>query len=405
MLLPGGEALDDLPWVLTPGADDSRLAFTTYGSHATAGPQVYLAVDPARSALEVRSGVADPLGPVHSTERYVFRIEGEAWWREPGNSLVVRLRTGVVESTPSSIGISGPAPSWAVMVPLATLGAPDITRGSSSHKLLWRPCRAGIGWMPLNGSLPEGGEAEVALSDGDALLDRRRVVVLPAGAKVTARTVGAMIEVRFDGLAEDWSDLPGCPGAEQAHEGAAAVWRIPLEGPAPAHVLLRTRHRDGLELRHSIQVPMLHGGFVRSSGQTLAHNRLFPFADLPRIIARAGANDPLAELEICAKVGNSPSLGRILAFVEDLPLSRLRADLQRLHTALDDPDAELRLSVLRNGMSGPCIRLRAFDRRIEFACGGAKAAGCALVRCRRSLLGCGCGCLGHARRGRPPSAA
>lgn len=369
--LPGGEALGNLPWVLVPD-EYGALLVMGHGSQAVPGDRIHLAVDLARGSLDVVSGEAVPVGMVAGTPRTVVRITGEARWREPGSNLSVRLRTGVAASASAVLGISGAVPRWAVLAPLATLGSPTVARPAPGQRLIWRPLRTGTAWQPLAGPLPEGLESDIALCEGDDMLDRRRVVVLPANAHAAARRVPGGIEVRVRGMAAEHMDLPGRPDARAAQEGADTVMRIACAGPEPGEVLLRTFHRNGLEIPHRLRVPMPGGGFVRSDGEAMAHNSLVVLADLPGLLARAGANDPHAELELRARVLGGVSLGRVVGFIDDLPLAGLRATVHRLHGALDDPDGQVRLQVLRSGLAGPAaLRVQAFDRTIEVLHGAA----------------------------------
>ena len=371
MPLPGGKALGDLPWILVPD-EVGALLVMGHGSQAVPGDRIYLAVDLARGSLDIVSGEAVPVGMVADTVRTVVRITGEARWREPGSNLSVRLRTGVAAGASAVLGISGAVPRWTVLAPWATLGSPTVARPAPGQRLIWRSLRTGAAWQPLTGPLPEGVESDIALCEGDDMLDRRRVVVLPADAHAEARRVPGGIEVRVRSMDAKHLDLPGYPDARAAQEGADAIVRLACAGPEPGEVLLRTFHRNGLEVRHRLRVPMPGGGFVRITGEVMAHNSLVVLADLPGLLARAGANDPHAELEVRARAVGGMSLGRVVGFIDDLPLAGLRATVHRLHGVLDDPDGQVRLQVLRSGLAGPAaLRVQAFDRTVEVLYGAA----------------------------------
>lgn len=371
MALPGGDALQELPWVLVQG-EGGTLDFAGYGSVAVPGQEVFLAVRPDRGRLDVRAGEVTPVGRIAGSHRSLFRVEGEAWWREEGNEHPVRLRTGVQDGSPSLLGIVATAPRWDVQVPLASVGQPVVARCPPKQVLLWRPRRSGEGWKPYRGTLPEGVESELALVENGVLVDRRRIVILPLGADAKLRSRPGMLEVELRNLGAEWCVLDGFPTALQSRDGDAFRISARFTGPAPAEVVARTGHPGGLELRHRLRVPMPNGGFVRVSGGTLGSNHVAAVVDLPQMLARAGAYDASAELEICSTMPGGAKVGRVLRFVEDLPLGRLRGDLQRLHTTAGSPDGEVRLRVLRGGMSDAGIRVRAFDRDLDISYGIAR---------------------------------
>lgn len=372
MRLPGGDALHDLPWVFTPYAEEGVLRFVGYGTTETRESRLFLAVDPSRGSLDLVTGRMEQVGPVENTGRVLMAIEGEARWREPDHALAIRLCTDKEGAGASPIIVTGEAPSWSIPGQLVFLGAPRITAPRGGRLV----CRSGGGaWKLLHQPLPDGARSEVALVEDDVILDRCRIVVLPRQARVGSPKVRqGVLEVRLHGLAEAWAALDGFPNAEVRQEGACRVLTVRLSGPEPAEVTLRTGHAGGLELCHTLRIPMPMGGFAEASGRVLADRHLVSSADLPRLRARAGADDPQAQLSIVAHGQNGVSLGRTLAFVEDLSLGRLRSELERLQTTLGDPDAEVRLSVLRNGIEGPRLRLRTFDRMLSFTSGAATLA-------------------------------
>lgn len=375
--LPGGEALDSGPWVLEPFPDavqsaagdpaPATLRLVGQGSRSSGGARLFVAVDPVQGELELRGGTAELCGPVTGTRRMLFEITGEALWREPGLDLVVRLRTGGAVGSTARIAVAGNAPRWLVLHGSAWLGPPQVTAPGqrTGWKLLWRPRGQGaLGWAPLPAALP-GGAAEVVLADGQELLDRRHLLVLPAIAVMAAVAVAGGIEVRVRGLGETAVALPDHPGAEIARTADYTVLRAHVQGLTPASVLLATRLPSGVEVRHRINVPLPGGGFLDAQGRLLPPNYAATFADTAGIVARAGAGDNRAELAVrlMATEGrlDGVQLRRVLGFVDELPLARLQPELLRLFATAGMRDAELRLNVLRAGLDGPGLRVSAFD--------------------------------------------
>lgn len=375
--LPGGEALDAGPWVFEPPSDAAHsaasdpvpatLRLVGQGSRSSGGARLFVAVDPAQGELELRDGTAEPCGFVTGTPRMLFEITGRALWREPGLGLVVRLQAGGAASNAARIAVTGNAPRWAVLYGSAWLGPPQITAPGqrTGWRLLWRPRGQGAaGWAPLPAALPRGA-AEVVLADGQELLDRRHMLVLPASAGVAAFAVQGGVEVQVRGLGETAAALPDYPGAEVARTMDGTALRAHVQGLTPASVLLATRLPDGVEVRHRVNVPLPGGGFLDAQGRLLPPNHAAVFADAAGIMARAGAGDDRAELAVrlVATEGrlDGVQLRRVLGFVDELPLARLQPELRRLFATAGVRDAELRLNVLRAGLDGPGLRASAFD--------------------------------------------
>lgn len=375
--LPGGEALDGGPWVFESLPDAAHacagepvpdtLRLVGQGSRSSGGARLFVALDPAQGVLDVRAGTAEPCGAVPGTPRVVFEIAGEALWREPGLGLVVRLRTGGAAGGGPRMVVTAAAPRWAVLHGAASLGPPAVAVPGHrpGWKLLWRPHGRGAAeWMPLPRALPVGA-AEVVLVDGQEMLDRRRLLVLPAASTVTARADSGGVEVRVRGLGEVAAALPEYPDAAVERTADGTVLRARSPGLPPASVLLATRLPGGAEVLHRVGVPLSAGGFLGAHGRALPANHVATFADIAGLVARAGEGDDRAELAVrlAATAGrlDGVRLGRVLGFVDELPLARLRPELLKLFATAELRDAELRLNVLRAGLDGPGLRVSAFD--------------------------------------------
>ncbi len=383
LALPGGEALDNLPWVFEPDEDAAdRLLFLGQGSRSTAGDRLFVAVDPSRGAFELRSGTVAACGPLTGTSRTLHDVTGEALWRDAGERLAVRLRTGVAVADLPQITINGVAPRWTVLAGLVSLGPPQVAIAGKSqgYRLMWRARRSGQTWAPAPAKLPLG-ENDLVLAERDDVIDSRRVVVLPAGASVTVRPIQHGAEVHIRGLGEVAAALPEYPGAELVQRDAdATVLRAHFDGLPPANVLVDTRLADGLDLRHRLRVPLAHGGFLGGDGRVLPPNASVTFPDLGRMVARGGAGDDRAELAayltVVAGRLQGVRLARTLAFLDELPLARLQPELRRLYATSGERDAEIRLNVRRNGLDGPGVRAGAFDVALVFNKGAARAEIC-----------------------------
>jgi hypothetical protein len=207
------------------------------------------------------------------------------------------------------------------------------------------------------------GVAELALVVNDEVVDSRRVTVLPAGSEVSCRREGNQYVVDLRGLGETAAALPGAV-SERLPDGHR--FTVPISSLPPAEVELTTLQADGNELKHRVRVPMPQGGFIAANGRPLTAHANVAFQDMNQILCRGGAGDERPELQIrLTAPQNGPlagvTLGRVVGFVHDLPLVRLRPDLRRMHATADARDGEISLCVLRSGMPGPMLRLSSFD--------------------------------------------
>jgi hypothetical protein len=176
--------------------------------------------------------------------------------------------------------------------------------------------------------------------------------------------------VRVSGLGELAAALPEYPDAEMERGSAGTVFRVHFGGLPPANLLLDTKLRDGLDLRHRVRVPLPNGGFLGTDGRVLPANATVTFPDLRRMVARGGAGDDRAELaaNLYVVTGRLEGvrLARTLAFLDELPLARLVPELRRLYATAGERDSEIRLTVRRNGLDGPAVRAGLFDVAVAF---------------------------------------
>ncbi len=366
LILEGGEPLDDLPWVLErdPDAAD-RIVFVGQGSRTTAHDTLYFAADPSLGSFEVISGSVVACGTVEGTSRVVSMITGHVLWREGGQPLAIRLRTGFDSPASAGITVVVQAPSWTVLAPLVSLGSPAIPFDKRwKGQLMWRP-RHGQ-WTRFQGELPQG-ECDVALVERGEILDRRRIVVLPKQASMSLRNFDRGAEIRIEALGQTAAVILDPPSRTTADGNATTLW-VPFDGLPPGSVLVQTRMPDGLDLRHRIRVPMAGGGFI-SSGLALQNGVSIIFPDLRSMVARAGPGDDRAELGASITVQNPRPLrlGRSYAFVDELPMARMLPEMRRLYATAGDREAEIRLAVRRNGVDGRSVRVGAFDVAVAFS--------------------------------------
>ena len=368
-LLPGGDALDNVPWVFQADEETSgQLRFVGSGSRATTDVPLFIAVKSEQGQFDIRSGSVEPRGDIVGTERHLYEVTGDVRWRVDGEAAALRLRTDGTRNPPQSIHVELHRPGWEVVAPLVSVGPPELPALRGGGRLLWR--RRGEAWSELRSALPTG-VCDLALVKEGEVLDQRRIIVLPEGAALQCRRVAApnRYAVELNGLG---AIAAAIPGVIPETSPAGFLFHLSFDGPPPAVVEVTTRHPDGLELRHRVRVPMPDGGFIDQAGKSFGAHATVTFADLDQVVARGGADDDAPKLQVRLTAPRTSALGgvvlgRVVGFVDDLPLRRLRPDLRRMHATADARDGEIALCVLRSGLPGPTIKLAAFDCDLALA--------------------------------------
>lgn len=373
--LPGGEPLSDIPWVLEDDSAEETeagtLVFVGHGSRTTARARVFLAADPAAGDLRVLSGEARVLGNVLGSARVVHEIRGVAVWRERGEPLGIRLATGGEAARRVELAIDIRPPRWRVLAPLASLGPPRVGSpgGVAAARLVLRPARGGA-WVPAAGAAWPTGEVDVALLDGDDILDRRRVLVLPAEADLSVSVRdGRWLGVALRGIPQGAGRIEGAPHARRVPLPDSELLEIEAGEIPPAEITVVTRLGD-TDVRHRLRVPLARGAFADSDGRVLAHRELRTLAELDGVAAHtSGREEARGELMAGLSVAEDPvlvgvRLGVATGFLGDLPLGQVRRTLRQLWATARSQDAEIRLEVVQNGIAGRQLRVAAFAHTV-----------------------------------------
>lgn len=377
--LPGGEPLADLPWVLedleedTLGDEPTLLVHVGYGSRITPRSRVFLAVDPRAGRLDAPAESVRELGPIKGTQRVVFEVSASAVWREHGEQSSIRVQPGAKRLIATGLlSLDARKPSWRVLHPCVTIGPPGIgaPSGRPEARILLRPVKKGIAWEPLSSNVWRAGEIDVALIEGDTILDRRRILYLPPNTQLsTSLRHGRECTVRVTGVPTAMVRIEGFPDSIIEKADTDLVLRIQLSESPPADLTIVTALATSsgpIEIKHRIPLFLAKGCFVGPGGRTLKAGAHDTFSASGQLTARAGGrlNEP-AEIAVRLTVPpKSPladlRLGMSLTFIGEMPLGRLKRMLRRLCTTAYSQDAELQLEVLRGGIPGPALRLAAF---------------------------------------------
>ncbi|MBP0447319.1 STY4851/ECs_5259 family protein [Roseomonas sp. SSH11] len=379
--LPGGAALADLPWVLEEGdavgGEASLLLHAGYGSRTVEGDRVFLAVAPGSGSLTVLSGEARAVGEVEATGRLVYEVAGRAVWRDAGDSIGISLATGGRQARAASLSIDARRPDWTVLAPLVSLGAPRVGSSSAgpSSRVLVRRAGAGNVWNAVRPESWRPGTIDVALVDGNEILDRWRLLVLPACARMDLVVRdGRRAVVSAEGMPQVLLAVEGHAGRalERTEDGARV--EVDFADLPPSDLTVVTRlggSSDPTEVRHRFRVPLSAGGFSGPDGRQMRAGARCTLSHLDTIVARAadGGEQPA---ELAARLAGVAEgllqgvrLGLSAAFIGDMPLSRIRRTLRRLCTTARSQDAELQLEVLRGGIPGRPLRIAACDFQLH----------------------------------------
>jgi hypothetical protein len=371
--LAGGDPLDAPPWVLEELGSPDCLIVVGQGSRTTSADRLYLAV-PEGGTLEVRHGDATPVGALEAGAGLIYAVTGEAVWRGAGESLAIRLRTGSATAEAPRIEFSMASPRWQVPGSVASLGPPKVSvlNRPKGGRLVWRLRRGGE-WRDYAHPLPLG-DLEIALVREGELLDRRRLLVLPPDANIAARPAKSGAEVRISGMPDAEAFLPDYPDAELRKDSGGLSLVASFAGLPPAEITLAISSAGNAPTRHRIRLPAPGGGFLDRERRLIAGVAAASFVDLPRMAARGGSAENVAEITARLVATDGPLAGirlaRTLGFVEELPLARLIPELRRLYATAGERDAEIQLRASQGGVLGSALRAAAFDYTVGLGDGG-----------------------------------
>jgi hypothetical protein len=388
--LPGGEPLADVPWIFEDDEEDTgepeRLKYIGSGTCRTNKARLFLASEPNSGELEpVGDGRVRSLGPIQGTSRILYEITGGALYKEAGDDKLVRLQPAAARSVSQSVGFDLRRPSWRVQAPLVSLGPPGsrILRavGSPSERpiLHWRPAGGQHArWRRITSDAEWPiGQVDLALIHNDVIWDRTRLVILPAGARISARP-GArgtcIVEcigfgdalIAFDSMRED-----GLKVEKRSIPGGIQFQLYPPVS-APAELVIVTRFGNPpCDLRHFLPFPRAGGGFVDPNTRWLPANTAIHFDALTGNRARVGAGtERQGTLQIDLRPTTGPfatiQVGLDIGFFDEFPLSRSRPTLASLFAMAADLDAEFHCTVLTAGQTSRPLRIVRFLNWLDF---------------------------------------
>jgi hypothetical protein len=307
------------------------------------------------------------------TQRVIFEITDTAVWREHGERSGIRLQTGAKQMGAAALlSIDASKPSWKIPHPCVTIGPPGVgTPSARAEARIWlRPAQERGVWEAVGREAWRVGEMDVALIEGDVILDRRQVLVLPTGTQIsTAVRNGRECTVRVSGFPPTMVRVDGFPNATRDTVDDEVSLQMTLDESPPAELTVVTAlgiQGSALEVRHRLPLYLAKGGFAGPDGRMLKGGAIQTFGACGDLTARGGGR--LDEsVELAVRLTAPPRgplaelrLGMGMTFIGEMPLARIKRTLRRLCTTAYSQDAELQLEVLRGGIPGPALRLAAF---------------------------------------------
>jgi hypothetical protein len=362
---PGGEPLDELPWVFMQASGDAALTYAGTGSRAVREGGLFIAVDPQGGAFDGPAEATLACGPIAGTQRILFRIAAATRWCATGEEHAVRLQPDGGGAEPPQIVFDGRLAAWPIPGHRVFLGAPRIAllgTVPAGARLAWRPQPAGK-WSFAAPALATGA-FELAVISGGELLDRRRIVVLAEGAVLRARAEGEVITLRARGIGGRLIGIPRFPDAVRQLVNGELHLRIPVGTAPPGDLTVISAEQGGPELRHLVPVELAGGVFLDRDRKVVTGVPDVCFADLEPLAARAGQGGKgtlAARATVVSGAIAGVTLERTVDFIRELPVAQVQADLRRLHATTGERDLQIRLSVRHNGIDTAALRVAIHD--------------------------------------------
>ncbi len=284
--VPGGGALpEDDPWIFVQ-REDELVRFVAAGS-ARLPDAFALAALPDGWLIEPESGEVISLGMIESlgSARSLYRIEGNFLVRQPG--LIYRIRLGqsvesgeVYQWTGARLPEARGKPVFRGAMPsLYRVGEDGLDKVTLSSQE-WRRQGSGVVVNPKEAR----GPIDVFVHDGDEVVGRQRIVILPPNARIeyTSGEVGAGT-VHLIGWGDVDVAVASQPGlkSDVAKSHDRYIISLQAEGDPPGEFRALVYWPDAsFELPMWLAFPVTGGRFVRSQGGLLHPGERLSIRDL-----------------------------------------------------------------------------------------------------------------------------
>ncbi|GAA5543607.1 STY4851/ECs_5259 family protein [Brucella sp. NBRC 113783] len=218
--------------------------------------------------------------------------------------------------------------------------------------------RLGDVWKPVpDGRLSEHGLFDVSWRDpvADIQLERRRIAILPAGAKIQGRMTSATEGViTFESL-PNWNvELSGDMNlTEQSAEGL----KFSFVGKPRYKVAVILRTSGGQSLSATVTLRGREASIILSDGKVAAAGQEIDITALRGAIA---VSPHTTTLTVAPRVSKSNSLQ--FKFADEFPLSALKRVMEEFIAQIGDQDAVLELDFLGDSRKPICLKQYRYRR-------------------------------------------
>ena len=273
------------------------------------------------------------------------------------DGVIYRLRTASDDEVALRLDLSGPSPDdLRATVPLfcgqpaiRVLRPGNVMTSPPAGSLRWRPLGVRAAWQVLDRGSSPIGLVEVGLFEDDALQDRVRLAIVPAGARVQRprppRDAAAIVLEGFGAVTFEPRPRDPQITVTQSHDPVADSVALTARSDRPLpqrlHIELRRPGRTAFE----VQVPLIgrEVAFYAASGRRLRERAEIGLADLRGLTVEASAPGRI-DGEVHARGSRGEILRFTRRFERSLPAAALRAEIEALLAASDDLDAVMRLT-------------------------------------------------------------
>lgn len=357
--LSGGEATDDapLPWVFDLDSEE-RWVLAARGSYSSASDRLLVAVAPHAGELLAEPGSLERFGVDPVLGLSLIRVHGAARWVGDDDSCEI---VPSHEATSARFELRGRSEYLAGSGSFVWRGCPEVWSRSATAMSPSRVPETQIEWKSTNSEEPwqrfgQGsmGDVQIRVRDGTRTLYRSRITVVPKDFRVelaaTRTTVG---DVRVFGAQLSGARVltRGVEASVRREPGRAIVTVHSLTLPTPTDVALEVEFGASTSLTVRVPFPTEFRGFVSSDGKPLAKNGRIGLGTLSRWVARAVSCETTQRYVLEARTSYGyraiAELSPVAAGVSELPLSRVRAELESVLSGSRSIDTFARLRISR----------------------------------------------------------
>lgn len=386
LVLPAGRRIVGSVLSYRATDDDPRpreLGLIGSGSVRTREPMLYFTVaDSERAAITCETG--DAILVERFEGMSLYRLTGRARVRTQDGD-VYRLTTASEDDSAGRLEISGPEPDDMAAAVSLFCGLPAIRlvrpgglmTSPPADGLRWRALGIGAAWQGLDRNHPPVGLIEIGLFEGDALQDRVRLAIIPAGARVRrSRPPRDAAAVTLEGFGDAvFEARPHDPQitVEQSRDAATDCVSFTARSEKPLPRTLTVELRRTGRAPFEVQIPLIgrEVAFYAANGRRLKEREEIGLADLRGLTIEGSAPGRIhGEVHAVNSRGNILRLSR--RFEKSVAAATLRAEIEALLAASDDLDAVLRLTA-SVGVTECRIDIRRFALALVPASGGLRA--------------------------------